>query len=139
MRYYHVKYTDDIPVGFGGQAKGPFIRIAHRYLYDQGLLEHEKTHVRQWWGWFLGVTLLALAAALLLAPGIGLPFLGWAPFMHQVIYRCCRPYRQWAEVRAYRIQLRTGHYASAEFAVDALAFKYRLRLTKAKARALLRL
>ena len=46
---YSIKYTDDMPDHFSGQAKAWFIKIRPRCKDDQGLLEHEKVHVRQFW------------------------------------------------------------------------------------------
>jgi len=49
MKYYSLKYTDKMPHDWtGGYAKAWFIRIRPKYKDDRGLLEHEKTHVRQW-------------------------------------------------------------------------------------------
>lgn len=50
-------YTDNLPAHAGGMTRGPFIFIRPKYKGDVGLLEHEKTHVAQWWI----VTLLAVA------------------------------------------------------------------------------
>lgn len=140
MRHYSVEYTDDIPAGFGGVTRGPFIRILKKYRHDQGLLEHEKTHVRQWWAG-IGI-MLVLAAVVGLCGGpsevVG-GLIGLSAGAHPVLYLICRPYRQWAEVRAYRIQLGVGRYASPSFAVDALVNKYNLRLTAEEARRLLRI
>lgn len=140
MRYYRVKFTNDIPAGFGGQANGPFVRILKKYRHDQGLLEHEKTHVRQWWGGIgIMLVLTALACVCGLPGEVVVGLVGLAPSAHPLAYRLCRPYRQWAEVRAYRIQLGVGRYANSAFAVDALVNKYKLRLTPDKARRLLRI
>lgn len=139
MRYYRVEYTDNIPAGFGGVAKGPFIKILTKYRHDLGLLEHEKTHARQWWAWFLAVTLVAGALSFMVDPTIGLALMTWGPFMQQSVYRICRPYRQWSEVQAYRVQLGAGRYGSSAFAVNALVKKYNLRLTPEKAKRLLRI
>ena len=136
MKYYFVEYTRKIINGFGGTAKGPIIKILPKYKDDSGLLEHEKVHVRQWYGVLaLGLlvsTLLTLLVSLSLWPLFGL-----APFVHQLLYKLARPYRRWCEVQAYRKQIATGDYTSNEFAVTMLAKKYDLDLSVDKARALL--
>ena len=138
MNYYKLQYTDSMPAAFGGQTRGPVIKIRPKYKGDAGLLEHEKFHVREWWAWSCAVALAAIAVALALGPMIGLPFLLWAPLAHQAVYRWSRRYRLWSEVRAYRIQLRQyGPSTSAEFAVRALADKYDLGISREEARRLL--
>ena len=50
MKLYLVFYTDKfIPDGSRGCAKGPFIFIRPQCKEDEGLLAHEKEHVRQFW------------------------------------------------------------------------------------------
>lgn len=45
-----VFYTDKfIPQRFAGYTIGPLIFIRPNYKTDLGLLEHERTHVRQFW------------------------------------------------------------------------------------------
>ncbi len=100
-------YTDDLPDGVGGEARGPVIRIRTKYRQDEGIHAHELEHVRQWW-----VTL-----------GI-----------HSLLYLVVRRYRLWAEVQAYREQMRHqdrhGGYLSLESAAARLANpRYRLGIT----------
>jgi hypothetical protein len=78
MKYYSLKYTDDMKEGTGGYAKAWFIRLRPKYREDKGILEHEKCHVRQWF-FTLG--------------------------SHSLLYLLVKPYRLWAEVQAYREQL----------------------------------
>ena len=47
MKYYLVKSSKKLPNGFGGTAQGPLINMLSKYKDDAGLLEHEKTNVRQ--------------------------------------------------------------------------------------------
>ena len=45
-----VLYTNlGIPKRFAGYAVGPLILIRPQYRGDEGLLAHERTHVRQFW------------------------------------------------------------------------------------------
>lgn len=136
MKYYWIKHTQKIVNGFGGTAQGPLIKILPKYKDDVGLIEHEKTHVRQWYA-VLGLgLLLCTLLTLLVSPSLW-PLYGAAPFLHQLLYRFVRPYRRWCEVRAYRKQIETGGYTGTEFAVTALVEKYDLRLGADEARALL--
>lgn len=136
MRYFFLKYTDNIPAEFGGESYGPLIKLRPKYADDQGLLEHEKVHVRQWYV----MTAAALASvgifALLVSPSL-LPLAGLAPACHTLLYKFGRPYRQWCEVRAYRKQIAYGGEASSAFAVTALVEKYDLHLDWQEATALL--
>lgn len=136
MKYYLVKVTEALPSGFGGTAQGPLIKLLSKYKDDTGLLEHEKTHVRQWYA-VLAIGLL-LSTLLTLLVSLSLwPLYGLAPFLHQLLYKFVRPYRRWCEVKAYRKQIATGGYASNEFAVTTLVEKYDLGLSVDEARALL--
>ena len=76
--FYWIYYTDNVPSGSAGCANGPVIRIRPEYEDDKGLLEHEKTHVRQFWR-----------------------TLGF----HSLMYLLIKRYRLNAEVEAYRVQL----------------------------------
>lgn len=136
MKYFIVKYVKELPNGFGGTAQGPLIKMLSKYKGDTGLIEHEKTHVRQWYA-ALAIWLLLFALLSLVVSPVLWPVCGLAPLVHPVLYKLVRPYRQWCEVQAYRKQLATGGYSTGEFAVIALVEKYDLGLSVDKARALL--
>lgn len=136
MNYYLVKYTENIANGFGGTAQGPFIKLLPKYQNDVGLIEHEKTHVRQWYVVMAIGLLLCTLLTLIVSPFLW-PLHGVAPFLHQLLYKIVRPYRRRCEVQAYRIQIALGGYISDEFAVTALIEKYDLGLSVDEARALL--
>jgi len=136
MKYYLIKCTNKLDNGFGGTAQGPLIKILSKYKDDTGLIEHEKTHVRQWYA-VLGLgLLLCTLLTLLVAPSLW-PLYGLAPFSHQLLYKFVRPYRCWCEVQAYRKQIAVGGYTGTTFAVTALVEKYDLGLSTNKAGALL--
>jgi hypothetical protein len=136
MKYYILKYSDDLPDGFGGATQGPFIKVRPRYQNDGGLLEHEKTHVQQWYA-LMGLGLAIVAAlALLVSPAL-CPAAAVAPFLHPLLYKFLRPYRQWCEVQAYREQIEADGNSNSDFAVTALVEKYHFRLSIDEARALL--
>lgn len=136
MKYYLIKYTEKVEGGFGGTAQGPLIKILPKYKGDTGLIEHEKTHVRQWYA-ALSIWLLLCALLSLVVSPVLWPLCGLAPLVHPVLYKLVRPYRQWCEVQAYRKQIAVGGYLSNDFAVTALVEKYGLKLSADKARALL--
>lgn len=136
MKYYLLKYAEKLANGFGGTAQGPLIKVLSKYKDDAGLIEHEKTHVRQWYAVMALGLLLCVLLTLLVSPSLW-PMYGVAPFLHQLLYRIVRPYRRWCEVRAYRKQIAIGDYTSNEFAVTSLVEKYDLRLSVDEARALL--
>jgi len=75
---YSLTYTNSIPAGFAGIAKAWMIKIRPEHRDDNGLLAHEKEHVRQFWTCPLHPLLLYIPA-----------------------------YQKWAEVRAYRVQYET--------------------------------
>ena len=136
MKYYAIKLSESLPNGFGGTAQGPLIKLLPKYQHDAGLIEHEKTHVRQWYAVLAIGLLLCTLLTLLVAPSLW-PLYGLAPLLHPLLYKFVRPYRRWCEVQAYRKQIAIGGYASNEFAVTALVEKYGLRLSVDEARALL--
>lgn len=136
MKYYILIYCKELPHGFGGTAKGPLIKLLSKYQADAGLLEHEKTHVRQWYAVLAIGLLISTLLMLLVSPSLW-PLYGMAPLLHPLLYKFVRPYRQWCEVRAYRAQISIGGYTSNEFAVAALVKKYGLGLSIDEARALL--
>lgn len=136
MNYYWVEYTDELPGQFGGLALGPKIRIRPKYKKDVGLLEHEKTHVLQWYV-ITGLALSIAAALMLFVSPAFWPAAVVAPFLHPSLYKFMRAYRQWCEVQAYRKQIAVGGYANSDFAVTALVKKYDLNLNANEAVALL--
>lgn len=136
MGYYLIKYVEQLPNGFGGTAQGPIIKILPKYKNDVGLVEHEKTHVRQWYA-LMAIGVLLCTMLTLFASSALWPVYGLAPCLHPLLYKFVRPYRRWSEVQAYRKQIATGGYNNVEFAVTALIDKYGLRLSVDEVRALL--
>lgn len=76
---YLLILTDVMDIHSNGQANGPVVRIRPAYRDDEGLLQHELIHVRQWWR-TLG--------------------------LHSLLYLCSKKYRLKAEVEAYREQIK---------------------------------
>ena len=111
-----ILYTERLPYGVGGIARGPLVLIRPQYRNDRGIHAHELEHVRQWW-----VT-------------CGL---------HPLLYYFVRRYRLWSEVGAYRVQMQLpdgqGGRLSAESAARRLMKpRYRLELTDERALAYFR-
>jgi len=110
MKYPLIFYVESLPSGFGGMAHGPIIRILKRLRGDEGIRQHELTHVKQWFC-----------------------TLGLLPFL----YLWFPKFKLWAEVQAYRKQLQ--YYAddrSWQFA-GFIATKYGLKITQLEAHGLL--
>lgn len=76
LTFYSSRFIPDV---FAGFTRGPVILIRPEYRADEGLYRHELEHVRQWFA-TLGV--------------------------HSVLYLVSRRYRLWAEVAAYKVQLK---------------------------------
>jgi hypothetical protein len=79
---YWIFYTDNLPIGTGGCANGPVIRIRPRYKAsgDLGIKAHEICHTEQWWKGGL--------------------------LIHSLRYKFSKAYRLACEVQAYKEQLR---------------------------------
>lgn len=136
MNWPHLTIYTALPEGVGGEARGPLVRIRPEYRADQGIHAHEIEHVRQWWtlGLLAVVMIAALPSAASFAP---LGFLA-----HPLAYALWRRYRMWAEVQAYREQMRHpdrhGGLLTLEDAAERLANpRYRLGITPTEARRLL--
>lgn len=129
-------YTQRLPAGVGGLAVGPVVLIQPQYCNDVGIHCHEQEHVRQWWvvGLVAGVLVGALVdLTLALAFVIG---------VHPMLYQFVRRYRQWAEVRAYVVQMRFPNASGVPLTLAGAAMRlmfsrYRLRLTLSEAKFLL--
>lgn len=135
MKYYIVKYTDKLADMFGGETFGPLIKLREKYKDDTALLEHEKFHVRQWYA-ASGVG-VAVIAGLGLITSFAFTLLPLAFVLHQMLYKYIRPYRQWSEVKAYKVQIKAGKISNIDFAVDMLVSSYDLDIDDDEARKLL--
>ena len=76
-----VIYTSDLPENKGGVANGFIVRIKPKYKLDNGILQHELVHVKQWYRTFT---------------------------FHSFLYLFNKKYRLSSEVEAYKEQLK--HY-----------------------------
>ena len=133
-----VIYTDRLPDGVAGAANGPLVRIRPAYRSDAGLHAHEYRHVQQWY--HAAAMTAAMLACLAMASGLPwwqlLPLLPASLASHPLAYLLWPRYRLWAELEAYRVQMRYG--LSVDLASARLASPvYTLGLTRAQALALL--
>ncbi len=72
--------TDDMPPEFGGMFECLWtVKIRPKYQNDEGLIAHEMEHWKQCYRSLF--------------------------IFHALLYTFHMPYRQWAEVQAYRVQL----------------------------------
>lgn len=101
-----------LPKGSAGFTVGPIVLIKDGYEADIGLVEHELTHVRQFW-WSFGLFL--------------------------ILYLLSKRYRFQAEVEAYRVQLYTygldplGRDRLARLFANFIATRYSLDITRDEA------
>lgn len=105
-----IVYTEAIPQQYAGLFEPPWtIKIRPAYRMDAGLLEHEKEHYRQF------------------CRTVGL---------HVLLYAWVPRYRLWAEVQAYKVQLKYPRGSAALFA-KFISEDYGLDISPEKALALL--
>lgn len=91
-------YTDWFPEKFGGMAFGPIVLIRPKYKdRDEGLVQHELTHVKQW------CRTLGLSG---------------------VLYRFSQRHRVQCEVEAYRVQASYYTYDATPWMAKVIHTKY---------------
>ncbi len=103
-------FTDNLADWQGGVANGPVIRIRPKYRDDQGIYQHELTHVKQWFA-TLG--------------------------LHSLLY-LWRPYRLWSETQAYKVQMQYPCADGTRLSLDDAAIRlaslnYNLNITVGEA------
>lgn len=119
-----------------------FAIIKPEYRGKQHIVEHEKTHIKQWWLVTLLTALPVAFAAFVLNKHGGVPLMNLAwmgvipPSAHAFLYLFFRKYVLWAEVQAYRVSLSYRPDLLDNFAND-LATKYKLKISTSEARGLL--
>ena len=143
-----VIYTSDgvASTGAGAQYRNE-VRIRPEFKGDSGLLAHELTHVDQWQLCIAVTALLWFVTGYIVSPVVPLAVgllcaalsIPWGERVHGDLYLKSEHYRLWAEVWAYRVQLR--HYPErtdsiAEWLANP-ASGYRFTITAARARELL--
>lgn len=113
------------------RAIGPAVIVRPEKRGDAGLIAHEVEHVKQW------AFLTALCGGAIYAAGAAFePVRAFWPLggaAHTVFYAIFQKYRLFAEVRAYRRQLRYYPDDRREQFAKFLALRYGLPLTEAEA------
>ena len=112
MKYPLVFYVNSLPQGVNGRANGPVIRILKSRKGDEGLYQHELTHVKQW---FIGLFIF-----------------------HGLLYQFSQRYRLWAEVQAFKKQAKCYPDDRIPLFAAAIATRYNLKISKENAEKLLR-
>jgi hypothetical protein len=104
-----VFYTDTLPDHVAGRSKGLFVLIKPRYREDEGLIQHELEHVRQFYR-PIGAALLAGAMLSIIYPLLALPIMYAAALtgmlFHVLAYKLIDAYKLRCEATAYWIQSR---------------------------------
>lgn len=133
---YLIFYTDRLPAGVAGCAWGFLIFIRPVYRADAGIHAHEVIHIEQFWR--AGIVCLMLIGGIAHACGWPLWLCLTGLAAHQLLYRFVHDYRLWAEVTAYREQLR--HYPDdrSEMFAGFIAERYRLAVSRAEAAKILK-
>ncbi|CCO46709.1 conserved hypothetical protein [Vibrio nigripulchritudo SOn1] len=140
--WYHVRYSNKMPAWQQGNSRLFIITLRPETIGDQGVLAHEKCHVKQWWCWFIplflfGWTIMYTLGHTMIGLIASSAILGGSTAIHPILYRLIRRYRLWCEVEAYKAQIKFGSYPNNDFAVRALLNpNYDLKLTYERARYL---
>ena len=137
--------TDNLPETTAACERGPVVFIRPRYLCpaDEGLLQHELEHVRQFW--------LPILLSMLMSAGVAglahifhfdLAFAALPLFIgllwHFTLSRFSKTYRYWSEVRAYHIQSECYDDDRRPLFAQFIAENYGLVVTQEQALAELR-
>lgn len=146
-----VFYTDDLPEDVGGCVAYwvvPIVKIRPKYQADEGILQHELQHCRQFWAitLLLAIVNVPVAAILHLQWGVTWGYgvtASWvaslALMAFPLMYTFSPMTRLWAEASAYRVQMqfpdRDGHRLTLDEAVQRLMSpRYNLNLDPETAR-----
>ncbi|GAB5378956.1 MAG: hypothetical protein Alis3KO_01090 [Aliiglaciecola sp.] len=136
MKLPHITlYTKQVS---GGKALTFISLINPKYRDDEGLHEHEKTHILHNWCFALVSAIGLLTWAQL--DETNATYAYWAlavcPFIGNFVHLVSRRFRLWAEVKAYRVQLRYSPQHLHHF-VRFLVDNYNLKINDNKAKRLL--
>jgi len=130
-----VKYTDKVLQGESGLF---VIYLNPAKRGDEGLLAHEYEHVKQWYLCLAIGLLLALGVYLLLSNLTASLFICAVSIsLKGILYTYVKPFRQWAEVKAFRAQIKVTDGEHQEFFSNALVNNYKLSISYGKALQLL--
>jgi len=124
---HRIKYTDKVRQG---EARLFTISINPAKRGDIGLYTHEYEHIKQWYlclvvglacavGFYL-FTHNDIASLLIAAVSVSLK---------GILYSYVKPFRKWAEVKAFRAQIKVTEGEYVDFFANALANDYKLGIT----------
>ena len=127
MRYPLISYFASLGGNTCGYSKGPFIVIRTDLRGDEGIYQHELTHVKQW-------ALISLLGLVWLAACYQFGLMQWANLgigalaLHPLLYTLFKPFTLWAEVQAYRKQIAYG--LDPDAAAHSIANDYGINITQ---------
>lgn len=131
---YPVIYTNSRLVGSStshvGAARFCFIFIRPSYRGDEGLYQHELTHVKQWW-------CITIVSALLLG-AMYMPAAGVSIGVYGMLYQWVPRFRLWAEAQAFKRQLKYYDDDRSNKFAGFIARNYNLEVTHEQAQDLLK-
>lgn len=125
--------VESLPRNTGGCANGPVVRLLTKYENDKGILQHELEHVKQYWSLNLKFTIVLLALATFFNLNPYYAVIGFAA--HGLLYGFIKPYRYWAELKAYAVQLQYSEDKEKDLQLFGgfIADSYKLNVSKEKA------
>lgn len=130
MKYPLTFYVNSLPPNVGGRTNMLVIRILEKYRNDEGILEHEKMHVKQW----AVASIIGCIIAYMIYP----PLAGIGIALHGILYKFIKEYRLWAEVAAYKKQLKYYPDDRALLFAEFISTNYNLPISKENALKLLK-
>lgn len=139
MKYPFTFYVKTLPLNFGGCANAFVIRILDKYRADEGLYNHELTHIKQWLVLFqVGLAFAVIQYHLVGDALVSFAFAAAGFSLHGLLYKFNHSYRLHCEVEAYRVQ--AGYYKDDRRSLFAgfIANYYGLNVTQQEAENLLR-
>jgi len=130
-----IRYTDKVKQG---EARLFTISINPAKRGDIGLYTHEYEHIKQWYLCLVMGFLLALSVYLLIDNLTASLFLAAVSIsLKGILYSYVKPFRKWAEVKAFRAQIKVTEGEHVDFFANALANDYKLNISYGKALQLL--
>jgi len=130
-----VKYTDKVKQGESGFF---IIYLNPSKRGDEGLIVHEYEHIKQWYLCLAIGLLCAGVVYFLLGNLIASLFLASVSVsLKGILYTYVKPFRQWAEVQAFRAQIKVTEGDHKDFFSSALSNNYKLDITHNEALKLL--